>query len=208
MRHKILYFFLFLLPVGLAAQTRSMTAGEVSAFQKSLQHIQQIQTLSADFVQYKHLSFMKKPVESAGKIYLQHPDRFSWSYVTPFQYTMVYKDKKVFVKEKGKTKTLDIGNSKQFEKISNLVSSSMRGAVYDEREFAVTYLKKDGANAVRLTPKLQDAKKYIKEITLVFSSKDQQVEEVILMEPSNDYTRFILKNRKVNAKINESVFTI
>lgn len=208
MRSKILYVLLCLLPFSLQAQTRSMTAAEVTAFQKTLQKATQIQTLSADFVQYKHMSFMKKPVESTGKIYLKHPDRFSWSYITPFSYKMVYKDKKVFVRENGKTKTLDIGNSKQFEKISNLVTSSMRGAGYNEREFAVTYLKKDGANAVKLVPKMKDATKYIKEILLVFAKSDQQVEEVVLTEPSNDYTRFILKNRKVNAQINESVFNL
>lgn len=208
MSSKIVYFLLFLFPFTLSAQTRNMTETEASAFQKSLQRAAQIQTLSADFVQRKHMSFMKKPVESAGKIYLKHPDRFSWSYTTPFQYKMVYKDRKVFINEKGQTKTLDIGNSKQFEKISNLVSSSMRGAVYDEREFAVSYLKKDGANAVKLVPKLKEAKKYIKEILLVFSKADRQVEEVVLTEPSGDYTTFTLKNRKVNAQINESVFNL
>src|SRR5690606_6457817 len=208
MNNKLLYFLVFLLPFCGWAQTREMTANERASFQKSLQQLVEIKTISADFVQYKHLSFMKKPVESSGKLYLEHPDKLSWSYTAPFQYKMVFKDNKIFIDDQGKKKTIDIGNSKQFEKISTLVSSSMRGGKYDEKEFAVSYLKQGDADMVRLTPKLAGAKKYIKEIVLLFSPTNKHVEEVKLVEPSNDYTRFVIKNRKVNATIDESIFNL
>lgn len=208
MRNKLLYFLVFLLPYGGWAQTREMTASEQASFQKSLQQLVEIKTISADFVQYKHLSFMKKPVESSGKLYLEHPDKLSWAYTAPFQYKMVFKDHKIFIDDQGKKQTIDIGNSKQFEKISTLVSSSMRGGKYDEKEFAVSYLKQGNADMVRLTPKLAGAKKYIKEIVLLFSPTDKHIEEVKLVEPSNDYTRFVIKNRKVNTTINESIFNL
>ncbi|MFD2967372.1 LolA family protein [Sphingobacterium bambusae] len=208
MKLKILYMLLFMLPFLSNAQTRKMTTGEVTAFQQSLKRSAQIKTLSADFVQYKHMSFVKQPITSSGKIYLKQPDRFSWSYTAPFQYKMVFRNNKIFIDDQGKKTSMDIGNSKQFEKISRLVSSSMRGSVYDEKEFTVSYFKKGEVNLLKLLPKLNDTKKYIKEIILVFSSSDTQVEEVTLVEPSNDYTRFVLKNRKVNAQINDSVFNL
>ncbi|TYR37721.1 outer membrane lipoprotein carrier protein LolA [Sphingobacterium phlebotomi] len=208
MRNKLLYFLVFLLPYGGWAQTREMTASEQASFQKSLQQLVEIKTISADFVQYKHLSFMKKPVESSGKLYLEHPDKLSWAYTAPFQYKMVFKDHKIFIDDQGKKQTIDIGNSRQFEKISTLVSSSMHGGKYDEKEFAVSYLKQGNADMVRLTPKLVGAKKYIKEIVLLFSPTDKHIEEVKLVEPSNDYTRFVIKNRKVNTTINESIFNL
>lgn len=208
MRVKISYMLLFMLPFFSDAQTRQMTSSEISAFQQTLKKSVQVRTLSADFVQYKHMNFIKQPITSSGKIYLKQPDRLSWSYTAPFQYRMVFRDNKIFIDDQGKKKSMDIGNSKQFEKISRLVSSSMRGGGYDEKEFTVSYLKKGDANMLKLSPKLQDIKKYIKEIVLVFSDKDTQVEEVTLVEPSNDYTRFILKNRKVNGQINESVFNL
>lgn len=208
MNNKLLYFLLLLLPYSGWAQTRDMTASEVTVFQKSLQQLAEIKTLSADFVQYKHLSFMKKPVESSGKLYLKHPDMLSWAYTAPFQYKMVFKDRKIFIDDQGRKQTVDIGNSQQFEKISKIVSSSMRGGEYDEKEFAVSYLKQGDADIVRLTPKLAGAKKYIKEIVLLFSPIDREIVEVKLVEPSNDYTRFVIKNRKVNATIDESVFNL
>ncbi|RZF60137.1 outer membrane lipoprotein carrier protein LolA [Sphingobacterium corticibacterium] len=208
MNDKLLYLLFFLMPYCGWAQTREMTANEQASFQKSLQQLVEIKTVSADFVQYKHLSFMKKPVESAGKLYVKHPDKLSWAYTAPFQYKMVFKDHKIYIDDQGKKQTIEIGNSKQFEKISALVSSSLRGGKYDEKEFAVSYLKQGNADMVRLTPKLAGAKKYIKEIVLLFSSTDKHIEEVKLVEPSNDYTHFVIKNRKVNTTIDESIFNL
>ena len=208
MNDKLLYLLFFLMPYCGSAQTREMTANEQASFQKSLQQLVEIKTVSADFVQYKHLSFMKKPVESAGKLYLKHPDKLSWAYTAPFQYKMVFKDNKIYIDDQGKKQTIAIGNSKQFEKISTLISSSLRGGKYDEKEFAVSYLKQGNADMVRLVPKLAGAKKYIKEIVLLFSPTDKRVEEVKLVEPSNDYTRFVIKNRKVNTTIDESIFNL
>lgn len=208
MNNNLFYFLFLLLPCFGWAQTRNMTTSEVAAFQKSVQQLTEVKSLAADFVQYKHLSFMNKPVESTGKLYLQYPDKLSWAYITPFQYKMVFKDRKILIDDQGKKQTVDIGNNHQFEKISKLVSSSMRGGRYDEKEFAVSYLKQGESDMVRLTPKLAGAKKYIKEIVLLFSPTDAQIEEVKLVEPSNDYTRFIIKNRKINANIDESVFNL
>ncbi|TDS14530.1 outer membrane lipoprotein carrier protein LolA [Sphingobacterium paludis] len=208
MKTSAFYFFLFFVPFFLGAQTRKMTAAEVTTFQQKLKKVAEVKSLSADFVQYKHVSFMKKPVESAGKVYVKQPNKLSWAYVSPFQYKMVFRDGKVFINDQGNKKTLDIGNSKQFEKISTLISSSMKGGGYDEKEFAVSYFKKGNADLVKLIPKLNDAKKYVKEIELLFSTKDGQVEEVKLIEPSNDYTRFVLTNRKINTGIEDAVFNL
>lgn len=208
MKTSVFYFFLFLVPFFLRAQTRKMTTAEVTTFQQKLKKTAEVKSLSADFIQYKHMSFMKKPVESSGKVYVKQPNKLSWAYVSPFQYKMVFKDGKIFINDQGNKKTLDIGNSKQFEKISKLISSGMQGGGYDDKEFTVSYFKKGNADIVKLSPKLNDTKKYVKEIELLFSTEDEQVEEVKLIEPSNDYTRFVLKNRKINTVINDAVFNL
>ncbi|SFT02916.1 outer membrane lipoprotein carrier protein LolA [Sphingobacterium wenxiniae] len=203
---KLMLLAVCLLPLAGWAQMKAMSAQEVQAFQQALKQLATVKTLSADFVQYKHLSFMKKPVESSGKLFIVQPDRLSWSYTAPFNYKMVFKDNKIFINDEGKKRSMDLGNSKQFEKISKLVTNSMQGGRYDEKEFAVAYFKDGGNDVVRLTPKLSEAKKYIQEIVLRFSSTNRQVQEVKLVEPSKDYTRFVLKNTQINKQIHDSVF--
>ena len=196
----------WLMPFCAQAQLQKMTTKEVETFQQHLKQLAVMQTLSSDFVQYKHLSFMKKPVESSGKLFVKQPDRLSWSYTTPFRYKMVFRDNKIFINDEGKKHSVDLGNNKQFEKISKLVASSMQGGKYDEKEFAVGYFKEGEKNIVRLTPKLSEAKKYIQEIILTFSPSTHQVQEVKLVEPSKDYTRFVLKNTQINKQIHDTVF--
>lgn len=206
MKHKILALCLLFCSICAVGQTRKMSAAEQTDFQNSLKKVAALKTLSADFVQYKHMKFMNKPIESSGKLYVKQPDKLSWSYVAPFKYSMLFKDRKIYINDAGKKKTIDLGSNKQFEKISTLITSSMAGAVYDEKEFSVAYNKTASYNQVVLTPKLADTKKYIKQIELNFSRKDQQVEEVKLTEPSADYTLFVLKNRKINIPLDESLF--
>lgn len=206
MKHKIICFCFVLCSFLAVGQTRKMTATEQATFLQNVKQVAAFKTLSADFTQYKHMQIMNKPIESSGKLYVQHPDKLSWSYLSPFTYKMVFSDRKIYINDAGKKKTLDMRSNKQFEKISKLITSSMSGSAYDEKEFAVSYNKTPKHNQVVLTPKMADGKKYIKQVVLNFSKKDQQVEEVKLIEPSSDYTHFVLKNRKVNIPLDESVF--
>jgi outer membrane lipoprotein carrier protein len=47
----------------------------------------------------------------------------------------------------------------------------------------------------------------IKQIDLYFPLKDITVSEVKLIESSGDYTKIIFKNKVINTKIDDSVFT-
>lgn len=152
MTRNLLYFLFCILPFWGIAQDRQMTPAEISAFQKSLQGLAELKTLEADFNQYKYMSFMKKPIEASGKLYIRQPDRLSWFYTAPFQYKMVFKDNKIFINDQGKKSSLNLGNNKQFEKISRLIASGIRGGRYDEKEFTVSYFKQDGLNLVKTAP--------------------------------------------------------
>ncbi|SJN44308.1 LolA-like outer-membrane lipoprotein carrier protein [Sphingobacterium sp. JB170] len=185
-----------------------MDAAQVQVFEQSLSQLERVQTLEADFVQYKHMSFMKTAIVSKGKLYLKGTNLLRWSYLTPFVYDMVFKDGKIQINDEGNKRSIDVGGSAQFEKISKLVSSSIRGGKYDQREFQVGYFIKDGVNMVRLTPKVTQAKKYFTTIDVIFSSTDKHIQEVVLTEPSKDYTRFVLSNKKINKHIDDTIFNL
>src|SRR5690606_26170363 len=190
------------------SQLKPMGESQRRSFEQSLQHMVQLKTLEADFVQYKHMSFMQKPIVSKGKLYLKENNLLRWSYLTPFVYDMVFKNNKIQINDQGNKRTIDVGGSAQFEKISGIIASSMRGGQYDQKEFGVAYYLKDGANMVRLTPKVEEAKRYISSIDIVFSPSDKYIQEVVLTEPSKDYTRFVLSNKKVNKHIDDSIFKL
>ncbi|MHC8947550.1 flexirubin biosynthesis protein LolA2 [Sphingobacterium hungaricum] len=203
---SILSIFFLLISVQLFAQDRAMTATEIASFKKVVSNAVKVKTLSADFTQYKKLGFVDKEIISSGKIYVVHPEKMSWVYSSPTNYSMIFKNNKIFINDQGKKNTVGVGKNKQFEKISQMIANGIAGELESSKDYSISYFQNTGFNIVQVTPKAKDAQKYIQQIILSFDKKDNQVAEIKLLEPSKNYTRFVLKNKKTNQTINEQVF--
>jgi outer membrane lipoprotein carrier protein len=130
----------------------------------------------------------------------------AWQYKKPYNYSIIFKAGKILINDEGKKSAVDMGNSKIFAKINKLIVGSVSGNLFDEKEFDIAYLKIKGQNVTRLNPKDASLKKYIRQIELTFDNDDFTVVQVRLLESSEDYTRIVLKNKAINAKIDDSVF--
>lgn len=192
---------------GIFAQEKSMTASEVKNFKETtVAEAKKIKTLTTDFTQYKHMSFLDKDIVSDGKMSLKTPGKLLWQYDTPFVYSIVFKDNKVFINDQGKKNKVDLGNNKKFEKINALIMGSVSGNMFDETAFVITYFKDNNRDIAKLQPKIKEVNKYIKEIVLYFNNNQSTVSEVKLIEPSNDYTLIVFKNKKINTALNDAIF--
>ncbi len=186
-----------------------MTDSEIKNFQnKVTSDAMALQSLSADFTQTKHISFLSKPITSTGKLYLKSDEKLKWEYVTPTKYAVVFKNKTLLVNNQGKQNKVDLASNKQFEKLSKLISGTINGNLFDDKEFVVSYFKLDGENLVKLKPKNKDLIKYVKEIELYFDKTGKLVDKTKMIEPNDDYTLIIFSNKKINQTINDSVFSI
>jgi outer membrane lipoprotein carrier protein len=87
-----------------------------------------------------------------------------------------------------------------------MVVSTLNGNVFDEKTFDITFFKNKTHHIVKLNTKEKNIKKYIKTITLKFLIDEYDASEVLLMEPSDDYTKIVFKNRKKNAKMDQNIF--
>ena len=189
-------------------QERKMTVSEVSAFKQNVDAVsKKTRTLSTDFVQYKHLDFLAKDIETSGKMNFKAPDALQWQYKKPYNYSIVFKNGKILVNDEGKKSSFDMGNSKIFAKINKLIVGSVSGNLFDDKEFDISYFKGKNQNVTKLIPKDAALRKYIKQIELTFDTDDFMVVEVRLMESSEDFTRIVMKNKVINAKIDDAIFT-
>ena len=189
------------------AQEQKMTESEITSFKQSVNAVaKKIITISSDFVQYKHMDFLSKDIETAGKMYFQEPNSLKWQYKKPYNYAIIFKNGKILIDDEGKKSTVDIGNSKIFGKINKLIVGSVSGNMFDDKEFTISFFKTKTNNITRLLPKDASLKKYIKQIELTFDNDDFTVVQVKLIESSDDYTRIVLKNKILNAKIDDSIF--
>jgi outer membrane lipoprotein carrier protein len=207
MKTKIALLILFL-SGNLFAQEQKMTAAEIASFKEDVNVVsKKIKTLSTDFVQYKHLDFLSKDIETSGKMLFKEPSLLSWQYKKPYNYSIVFKNGKILINDEGKKSAVDIGNSKISARINKLIIGSVSGNMFDDKEFTISYFKLKGQNLAKFVPKDATLKKYIKQIELTFDKEEATVVQVKLLESSEDYTRIVLKNKVINAKIDDSVFT-
>ncbi|MGV0924915.1 outer membrane lipoprotein carrier protein LolA [Empedobacter tilapiae] len=189
------------------AQESKMSNVEIENFKKDIiADSKKIQTLTADFTQYKVMSFLDKPIVSKGKLHLQNPKAMRWNYTQPIDYNVIFNNGKIYINDEGKKSSVDLQGNKKFEKLNQLIVGSVSGNLFDTNDFVITYVKTDKARIAKLQPKIKDVKKYIKEIQLTFYSGQSTVTEVKLIEPSDDYTKILFTNKSLNKTINASVF--
>lgn len=209
---RIKYFLLLIfLNVSIyktVAQEQKMSQSEITAFKQSVTVVsKKIKTLSTDFVQYKHLDFLSKDIETSGKMVFKEPNLLLWQYKKPYNYSIVFKNGKILINDEGKKSAVDIGNSKLFAKINKLIVGSVSGDLFDDKEFSISYFKNKDQNVTKFIPKDATLKKYIKQIELTFDKEDATVVQVKLLESSADFTRIVFKNKIINAKVDEAAFT-
>lgn len=209
MKIKVLIIFLsFMAVFSASAQDQKMDAGEIAAFKKAVNiTAKNSKSLTADFVQYKHMEFLSKDIETVGKLSFKAPDALLWQYVKPYQYSIVFKNNKISINDAGKKSNMDAGSNKMFGKLSKLIVGSVNGDMFDEKEFTITFFKDKEHNVARLVPMDAALKKYIKLIELSFDKKAGTVAQVKMTEPSGDYTRIVFKNKVTNGPIPDSVFS-
>jgi len=189
------------------AQAQKMSDAEIVAFKQSVNTVsKKIKSLSTDFVQYKHMDFLAKDIETSGKMNFKEPNLLQWQYKKPYNYSIVFKNGKILINDEGKKSAMDVGSSKIFAKLNKLIIGSVSGDMFDDKEFAITYFKNKDFNVTKLVPKDAALKKYIKQIELSFDKQDATVNQVRLMESAEDYTKIVFKNKILNAKIDDSAF--
>ncbi|MFD2822397.1 outer membrane lipoprotein carrier protein LolA [Lacinutrix iliipiscaria] len=202
---KILYLFLFL--VFTAQAQIQMSDSEASALKMKVKTLAtSTQTISSDFVQFKHLDFLDNDIETSGKLAFKAPDLVKWEYVKPFKYSVLFKDEKLFINDEGHKSDIDIGSNKMFKQLNKLIISSVKGDMFDEDEFIIEYFKKENNSLVYFSPKDEKFSKYIKTFHITFNSRGDVI-EVKMIEPSADYTKIVFTNKVLNQPIDETVFT-
>jgi outer membrane lipoprotein-sorting protein len=206
MKIKICLLVLFFATISYS-QEQKMTDSEIVFFKKSVKEMAvKIKSLSTDFVQYKHLDFLSKDIETSGKMSFKDPNMLQWQYKKPYNYSIVFKNNKILINDEGKKSAMDAGSSKLFGKINKLIVGSVSGDMFDDKEFVISYFKSKSNAIAKFIPKDASLKKYIKQIELTFDVDNATVIQVKMLESSSDYTKIVLKNKILNAKIDDSVF--
>ncbi len=202
--HRLVYFILFI-GFSFQAQTK-MTPTEAQALKALVKaQAETTKTIISDFTQYKHLDFLSNDIVTKGNLHFKSPNLVRWSYSDPFKYSVIFKNETLFINDEGNKSEIDIGSSQMFKQLNKLIIKSVKGDMFDETEFDITYYKNNSKNQVEFKPKDANFSEFINSFYITFSSKGD-VEQVKMIEPSGDYTKIVFSNRSLNSPVKDEIF--
>jgi outer membrane lipoprotein carrier protein len=102
---------------------------------------------------------------------------------------------------------MDLGNNMLFKKLNQLIVNSIKGNLFQDSDFTMSYFKDPKYFKVIFIPKDEKIKAYIASFILFFNKEQADVMEVKMVEPTNDYTRIVFTDRQINKPLDNEVFT-
>lgn len=204
-----LAIFLFFASIYVCKSQEKLSSEERELLvEKVEQAAKQTHSIVSDFLQEKHLSVLNNTVISEGKMAFSMPDKIRWEYLHPKPQVSVFKEDKLFVREGSKTNDFDLSSNKTFRGFSNLIVNSIKGDMFDETKFNITYLKLAGDYVVNFVPKDKRLRKLISSFEVQFDKNTAEVKQVKLIESETDFTLIKFSNRKTNVTVPESMFQL
>lgn len=167
-----------------------------------------IRTIQCQFVQTNSLSFMNEKVSSHGRMYYTNRGKLRWEYVSPYKYIFIINNDKVHIVSSKKSSMIDIRGSKLFQGIARIMMNSVTGkSLSSGSDFNVDMYTYGKEWIAYLTPLKKNMKSLFKSIRLHFDTDSDMITSVDMIEPNGDTTNIKLSGAKINANINDQIFS-
>lgn len=163
-------------------------------------------TLSADFVQEKHLKILARPLISKGRLLYRTPADIRWEYLFPVKSLMLARKDKVeaFLWTEGRW-TPDFGQSLEARRmVTREIKQWIAGDFNRNTAFTAVYHPGPPIK-ITLSPKA-DIQNFIKRVELTFGSTPGVIESIEIFEEPEGSTTMAFKNVLINGKLPDGVF--
>lgn len=197
---------LFLFQFGFAQDEKPMA--DPDTFKEKLTSVsQKTSSIQCNYIQKKHLSFSKNPLESNGRMCFQD-ENMRWEQTDPDDYIFVINGETLTIKEDGVIKERPLNQNKMMKGIKEIFIGSMTGSLFDSDQFETAFYANDKSSIVKLTPKSKRLGRMFSEIKMYFNPKTYRLEFLFLIEGSGDYTELQFTNAVYDQKISRTQFII
>lgn len=166
-----------------------------------------MKTMKCDFVQTKSLRMLNDKMVAKGKMYYQQGNKLRWEYLTPYTYTFILNDSKVYLWNNQRNDVIDVNQNKMFREIVRIMMNSVVGkCLSDEKDFQVSIIVSPIEYVAKMNPLRKDLKQMFQTIILHFNRRQKMISQVELLEKNGDKTLIELKNVQTNVTISTGVF--
>jgi len=146
-----------------------------------------ITSISAKFVQEKHMKVLVRPLISEGLFFYQAPDSLRWEYQRPIKSILITHagNTRKYVQKDGKLIADAAAASPAMQFIITEISRWLKGR-FDENPVFTARL--ESGRRIRLSPNYKGIADMIQRIELVLSDRPGVMESVMIYENENSYT--------------------
>jgi len=164
-----------------------------------------ISSVSATFVQEKHMKILVRPLISEGLLFYQTPDSLRWEYQRPIQSILIAHagETKKFIRKDGKIIADAAANAPAMQFVIEEISRWLKGRFDENPVFSASL---EPGRRIVLTPKNTGIADMIRRIELVLSERPGIMESVMIYENENSYTRLKFSNVELNRPLDRKLF--
>ena len=150
---------------------------------------------------------MDEPLVSSGKFFFRQDDKVRLDYAQPSPYLIVLNGKKVKIATGGKNNVYDMSSYQMVTVMKSMLSSCLLGDFSGAgRDYRMSVSEDGTVFLVEIEPLNRNIKKYLQKIDIMFDKKDLSVNQLMVREPSGDYTRHVFTNKIFNTSFPEQLF--
>lgn len=209
MKKIIVIILATLFTMGISAQTKLTKAKQDQIISKIDKAAAKMQTLQCSFTQTKTMKMLSKQMKSEGMMYFKRTNKLRWEFKSPYTYTFVMNGSKVSMKSSKSTQNIDINRNKIFRQITDIIVNCITGeGLKNEAYFTLEMYEQNKTYYARLYPKKKELKQMYKAVELYFNPELTMVTSVKMEEKTGDVTLIKMNNTKLNAAIDEKLFTV
>jgi len=165
-------------------------------------------SIASDFEQLKHLSFLEEDVKSRGVFYFMKENRLRWEYSEPFFYLILFSNDTVLIQDENKTNIYDAASGRMFREINEIMLSMVNGTILESDKFEFDYFENTSSYKLELSPLEENMKEFLSKIRLFINKEDLSVDELYMIERSDDFTHIRFINKRLNEEIPEHTFDL
>ncbi|MEW5908466.1 MAG: outer membrane lipoprotein carrier protein LolA [Thermodesulfobacteriota bacterium] len=206
MKLSILIFLI--MSFGVSDTGASDPADAELIFNRIRNHVDDVQTLSSEFFQEKHLSMLKSAAVSRGLFFFEKPDRMRWESITPERTGFAV------IGEKGIKWRGNSDKKERFRLETDPVIKHFTDQIFAwvradfswlKEHYRISILSPKPA-VILLYPITDQEKKILNRIQIFFSSDERSVRSVEIHETDGDVTRIRFSTPRINFPLSPELF--
>lgn len=164
-----------------------------------------ITSVQAEFVQEKHMAILAGPLVSHGVFYYQAPGSLRWEYSRPVKSILLMHAGKIrrFVKGSDGFQEESSGGLEAMQVVLDQITFWLKGR-FDESPLFEARLEPLGL--ISLTPRDDAFRAVIERIDIRMTQQPGIIEDVVIYESQDTYTRMRFTNTLLNQSLDDTVF--